>query len=91
MLFQFNQPEVNLTPTMAWFTRVFPHLAPFAYFPALGTCCIFSYASHRLHVFLRLAPVAYFPVLGTIVCSSRISVASFETLLYFTARTERKY
>ena len=44
---------------------IFPRLAPAAYFPALGTGCLFSRTWHRLRVFPRLAPAAYFPALGT--------------------------
>ena len=50
---------------------VFPRWAPVAYFPALGTSCIFSRALHWLDLFPRLAPVAYFPALGTSCIFSR--------------------
>ena len=45
--------------------HVFPHLAPIARFPALGTDCSLSRVWYRLLVFPRLAPIIRFPALLT--------------------------
>ena len=52
--------------SLAWHRlHVFPRLARFTCFPALGTICRFPPAWHRLHVFQRLAQNTYFSALGT--------------------------
>lgn len=76
------KPRAALLPVLRrWHgLHICPRLAlVVAYFPALGTGCIFPRPLHRFHIFPPLAPVAFsllapvarFPALGTVCMFSR--------------------